>query len=493
MKAIVGVFALVLVCAGAIAAKDPQAAPAAPVRQLSLIDKVWTGDFDKMLERRMIRVLVPYSRTLYFSDKGRERGIAADLVREFEEYVNRKNGTGKRPLTVYIVPTTRDQLLQKVADGSGDIGVGNLTITAERQQTVDFAEQGHHHTVDEIVVTGAKAPPIASVDALSGMTVHVRRSSSYYGSLAALNERLGKQGKPEIKLRIVPDALEDEDMMEMANAGLIDVLVVDDWKAKIWAQVLPKVAVHDDIALHEGGHLGWAIRKDSPKLAAAIEEYFSKYARAHASYDYRLAQVLRRVKQMNDPTRSADWKRFQEILEIFDRYGKQYGFDPLMLAAQGYQQSQLDQSAKSRVGAIGVMQMMPDTGAEMRVGDIHLVESNIHAGAKYMDMLMTQYFPDAHLSEGNRPLFAFASYNAGPGNIARMRREADKRKLDPDKWFNNVEVVVAEKIGAETTTYVRNIYKYYVAYKLALEMQETQRKAREAVQGTDDWKSSPPQ
>src|SRR6185295_17756546 len=129
----------------------------------------------------------------------------------------------------------------------------------------------------------------------------------------------------------------------------------------------------------------------------------------------------------------------------------------------------LNQNAKSAVGAIGVMQLMPATGAEMKVGDIRLTESNIHAGTKYMDQLMTRYFPDANFSEGNRPLFAFASYNCGPGNIAKMRREAAKRGLDPDKWFNNVEIVTAEKIGIETTTYVRNIYKYYVAYRLTME------------------------
>jgi membrane-bound lytic murein transglycosylase MltF len=195
---------------------------------------------------------------------------------------------------------------------------------------------------------------------------------------------------------------------------------------------------------------------------------------------------MRRVKQIKDPTGSGDWKRFEEMQALFQRYGARYNFDPLMLAAQGYQESALDQSAHSRVGAIGVMQLMPDTGAEMKVGDIHVVEANIHAGTKYMDMLMSKYFPDAHFSEAVRPLFAFASYNAGPGNIARMRREAAKRQLDPDKWFNNVEIVVAEKIGAETTTYVRNIYKYYVAYKMITEAQDAQRRARESLTpGTD--------
>ena len=181
-----------------------------------------------------------------------------------------------------------------------------------------------------------------------------------------------------------------------------------------------------------------------------------------------------------------DWKRFEQLQALFRRYGEKYGFDPLMLIAQGYQESKLDQAARSHVGAVGVMQLMPATGAEMKVGDIHVVESNIHAGTKYLDQLMTRYFRDAQFSEGNRPLFAFAAYNAGPGNLAKMRREAGQRGLDPDKWFNNVELVVAEKIGAETTTYVRNIYKYYVTYKLILEMQETQRKARESVAPPQD-------
>ena len=152
-----------------------------------------------------------------------------------------------------------------------------------------------------------------------------------------------------------------------------------------------------------------------------------------------------------------------------------------MLAAQGYQESQLDQSARSHVGAIGIMQVMPATGAELKVGDIRIAEANVHAGAKYMDRLMTRYLPDATFDETNRTLFAFACYNAGPGNIARMRREAVKRGLDPNLWFNNVEVVTAEKIGLETTTYVRNIYKYYVAYRLLVDVQEAQEKARATV------------
>ena len=198
-------------------------------------------------------------------------------------------------------------------------------------------------------------------------------------------------------------------------------------------------------------------------------------------FNWRKQEYYKKIKQIHNSTGSAEAKRFRETLEFFKKYGEKYGFDPLMLAAQGYQESQLNQNAKSHVGAIGVMQLMPATGAEMKVGDIKVTEANVHAGSKYMDQLMTRYFRDANFHEANRSLFAFASYNAGPGRIASMRKEAAKRGLDPDKWFNHVEIVTAEKVGIETTTYVRNIFKYYTAYKLMLDLEETQKKAREAV------------
>jgi membrane-bound lytic murein transglycosylase MltF len=450
-------------------------------RQLNIAAKSWTGDFDKMVSRRMIRVLVPYSRTLYFNDKGRERGLTAELLRDFERYINQKHKTQKRPITVYIIPTTRDKLISGVAEGLGDIAAGNLTVTEDRLKLVDFVAPEGQKPNTEILVTGLKSPPISAVDDLAGKTVHVRKASSYFESLTALNDRFRKEGKPEVKLILVSDALEDEDLMEMLNAGLLELIVVDDWKAEMWAQILPKIKPRPEIALREGGKVGWAIRKDSPKLQEAINDFYKNFVKKQGVAEYRLKQHMRRVKQIRDSSATEDYKRFTETLALFEKYGEKYGFDPLMLAAQGYQESQLDQKARSHVGAIGIMQIMPQTGAELKVGDIQIAEHNVHAGAKYMEQLMEKYFPDANFSEGNRPLFAFASYNAGPGSISKMRKEAKKRGLDPDKWFNNVELVTAEKIGAETTTYVRNIYKYYVAYKLTLEAHEAARKAREGL------------
>ncbi len=467
----------------ALAAIAVTAVCGAQPRALAVANKTWTGDFDKMLERRMIRVYAPYSRSLFFNDKGRERGLSAELVRDFERWLNQKYAKqlGKRPLTIYIVPATRDKLIPDVVEGLADIAVGNITVTPEREKLVDLVSPISLRPIDEVLVTGPASPAIKALDDLSGKKVHVRPASSYYESLVAQNQRFEAAGKPAIELVLVPDALEDEDMLEMLNAGLIEAMVVDDWKAKMWAQVLPKVTVHYDVVLRDNGRVGWAIRKDSPKLAAEIEDFHKSWASKQGVIDYRLAQYMKRVKELKDPTGTGEWRRFRETLALFEKYGARYGFDPLMLAAQGYQESTLDQNAKSHVGAIGVMQIMPATGAQLGVGDIREIEPNIHGGAKYMDQLMAKYFPDANFSAGNRPLFAFASYNAGPGNISKMRKEAAKRGLDPDKWFNNVEVVTAEKIGMETTTYVRNIYKYYVAYKLMIEAHAAAQKAREKV------------
>jgi len=470
---------LCLAAAGALAQ-----APAGKSRGIATrLGGAFKEDFDGLLKRRGIRVAAPYSRSLYFNDKGRERGISADFVRDFERWINRKYAKqlAKRPITVVIRPTTRDKLLTQVADGLADIAVGNLTVTEERLKIVDFVSPEGLKPVNELVITGPKSPQIAAADDLSGKTVHVREASSYYESLVALNDRLKSARKPPANLVLVPDALEDEDMMEMLNVGLFEAIVVDDWKARMWAQVLPKLKVNDGAVVRTGGRIGWAIRKGSPKLAAELDEFYTKFVRKQGVVQSRLKQYYARIKQLKDPTGSADRKRFEDTVALFRKFGSQYHFDALMLAAQGYQESQLDQDAKSHVGAVGIMQLMPATGAELKVGDIHIAENNVHAGAKYMDQLMAKYLGDAHFDETNRTLFAFACYNAGPGNIARMRKEAQKRGLDPDKWLNNVELVTAEKIGAETTTYVRNIYKYYVAYQLMTEIGEAQKKAREAV------------
>ena len=480
----VAIAILALAAMQSAVAQQPQTKPKPEPREIPFANtlKPWKGDFDGMLALRRVRVLAAPSRTFFFNELGRERGYAADIVRAIEKQLNTTLATqlGKRPLTFVIIPTTREKLLTGVADGLGDIAV-NLGVTDTRKQSVDFLVAPDAQLLSEIVLTGPASPVINTVDDLAGKTVHVRPSSTYHESLVALSETFKKAGKPPINIVAVPDALEDEDMMEMLNLGLFEVMVGNDMIANMWAPVLPKMKIHKTIVLRKG-NMGWAIRKNSPLLQKAIMgAYVTAIQNTPKNLNDRLARYSGLVRQLQNPTGSEDYKRYVATIEVFKKYGAQYHFDPLMLAAQGYQESLLNQDARSPVGAIGIMQLMPATGKELNVGDVTIADSNVHAGAKYMDQLIGRELAGTQLDEVNRTLFAFAAYNCGPGNMAKLRKTAEARGLNPNVWFNNVEIVTAEKIGIETTLYVRNIYKYYVAYKLMADAQEAQKKAREAI------------
>ena len=448
----------VLVAVGAIGFGCAKKPASETTTTASTDSKGWTGDFDGMLERRNIRVLAPYSRSLFFVENGKEHGLTADLARDFETYLNQKHATelGGRPITITLIPTTRDKLLPDLVAGKGDIAGGNLTATATRMQTANFVAPTKQAPAEEVLVSGPGAPPVTTLDDLSGKKVNVRQASSYFESLSAINDKLSGE-KPAVQIATMPDALEDEDVLEMLNAGLFDFTVVDSWKAKLWAQVMPRIKVHEGIVLRSGGTIGWAIRKQSPKLQAEIEGFY-KVASGQGLIEARLANYRETLREISKSSTGPALNRFRQTLTLFRKYGKQYPFDPLMLAAQGFQESQLNQDAGSHGAAATGTQTPPAIGENL--------ERNVHAATKYIDQLMASHFPDAKFSEIDRTLFTFASYKAGADNISRMRQEAMRRGLDPNQWFNNVEVVTAEKLGMETTAYVRNILKYDVACKL---------------------------
>jgi membrane-bound lytic murein transglycosylase MltF len=469
---------LVLAAAVATFAAAPQAQrPNLPTDDMvALAQKPWIGDLDAMIKRRMIRVLVPPSKTHYFIDKGVQRGITYDALKLFEDELNRLHKTGNLRVHVVFIPTSRDQLQQALLEGHGDIVAANVTITGERQDLADFVTPTFTN-VKEVVITGPGAPAIASVDDLSGQTVHVRQISAYYQSLQALNNTLAQRNKPPVVVKLVPDTLEDEDVLEMVNAGLVKITVVDDHLANFWKQIFTAITVHNDVAVRTGGEIAMAVRKGSPQLKAQLDAFVKAHGKGTAFGNVTLRKYLQNVRYAKRATSDAEIAKFNRIVEFFQKYGDQYDVDWLLMAAQGYQESGLDQTVHSKVGAIGVMQVMPATGKDMKVGDISQLEPNIHAGVKYIRFVIDQYYKDEPMDRLNKALFAFASYNAGPGRLRQLRAEARRQGLDPNVWFNNVERVAAARIGRETVQYVSNIYKYYVAYQLAWAERES-RKAR---------------
>jgi len=452
----------------------------AAVTALQLETQAWKGDWDEIFERGTIRIVVPYSRTLFFNDRGSQMGLTADAIHEFQRWLNNKYKARRRPITVLPITTTRDRFFTKLRDGYAEIAAGNLTITEARLKQFDFSDPIREN-ISELVVMNKAEPPLSSLDQLAGREVHVRKTSSYYDSLVGLNERFQQANKPRMKLTLVPDELEDEDMMEMVGTGLLRIIVVDDWKANLWATIIPNIQPWPELALRTGAKTGWAMRKDTPKLKAIVNEFIANQLKGTRTAAARLANYQRRFKSLRNATAAAEWKKFEETIAFFKKYGDQYGFDHLMLAAQGYQESRLDQRARSAVGAIGIMQVMPATAKDLGVGDITKTEPNVHGGTKYMRRLFDEYFKGSDFDEQNRTLFAFASYNAGAARIAKLRVEAKDQGLDPNKWFNNVEIIASKRIGQETVQYVRNIYKYYTAYRLQSDTLAAQNVARRRI------------
>lgn len=458
-----------------------------PREQLTIVPeeamKPMTGDLDGMIKRGTIRVLTVYSKTFYFVNKGVQRGATYDLFRVFEQDLNKGLAKEKKQkhlkVRVVFVPVARGDLLATLAAGKGDIAASNLTITAERQKLVDFSTPVYRN-VSELVVSGPASPVVSSVDDLAGKMVFVRKSSSYYESLVALNQRFAAENRPVVIIKEAPEELEDEDLIEMVSAGLIPLILVDKHKADLWKQIFPNITVHDAVAVRTGGDIAWAIRKGSPQLKAAVDTFVARHAQGTTAGNTILKRYLKSAKYVKDAASESEREKFLALIQHFEKYGDTYDVDWLLMAAQGYQESQLNQAARSKVGAIGVMQVMPATGKELGVGDITDVDANIHAGIKYMRWIIDQYYAKEPMTNLDKALFAFASYNAGAGRISRLRKEAAKRGLDPNIWFHNVEYVAADKIGAETVTYVGNIYKYFIAYHLILEARaESERAARQ--------------
>jgi membrane-bound lytic murein transglycosylase MltF len=434
----------------------------------------WHGDLDGMVERRLVRVLTVFNPMLYFLDGADQRGIVYEAARELEKSLNREHRRGRLGVSVILIPVTRDALIPALLDGRGDIAAANLTVTPERLEVVDFSEPVLRD-VSEIVVTGPSAPPaLRTLEDLAGLDLRLRRSSSYWASVEGLNASLSTAGKPPVRLIPVSDWIEDHGLLELVHTGVLPMTVVDSHKARFWAQFFGDLRVREDLAVREGGEIAWAFRKSSPKLAEAINAFVRKHRKGTLFGNVLFKRYLEDNRWVADTLDSQGELRFHEMADLFRKYAEQYDLDWLLIAAQAYQESRLDQSLRSRAGAVGVMQLMPATARAVGFADVTGVDDNVHAGVKYLRHVMDEYFADEDLDPAQRQLLALAAYNAGPTRVRQLRRKAEPAGLDPDVWFQNVEVLAARHVSAEPVRYVSNIVKYYVAYHMIAQQMEAQ-------------------
>jgi membrane-bound lytic murein transglycosylase MltF len=438
-----------------------------------------TGDWDELKKSSVLRLLVLYNKTGFFYDKGRPRGVVPDVADELEVYLNKKLKTGAKKFKVVFIPVTPAQLEKDLNEGYGDIIASVVAVTPEREKRVDFSIP-IISGLKLVVVSGKDVPQISSVDDLSGKEIYVNRASLAYDRLQEQNQKFKQAGKPEIVVKESDPNLTEEDLLEMTNAGVTPATVAYDYRADLWSTVLPNIVVNKNFALVNVDNAAWAMRKNSPQLKALMDEFLKTHRQGTVFGRVMFSKYIANKKFIKNATSQEEIKRFKSYVEYFKKYGAEYNFDYLMLAAQGYQESMLQQNKVSPRGAVGVMQVLPKYAAAhpINIPNVRNAESNIHAGTKMLAQITKTYFNDPAISPVDKTLFTFASYNAGQNRIVRLRKEAAKQGLDPNKWFGNVELMVAKDIGQETVQYVANIYKYYVAYKMALAQQQVREAAK---------------
>ena len=446
-----------------------------PQADSPFIDKIvqesFFGDYDEMLERRLIRVLVTTNKTNFFINQASQSGITYEFFKEFEKQINEFIKSKHLKVHVVFIPVARDELIPALNKGRGDVAAASLTITEARSVLADFTDPLASN-INEVIVTSMDMPTIQTLDELSGKKIVVHRSSSYYEHLLQLNNRLVEAGKGPIDIELAAEYLEDEDLLEMVNANLIPMIVVDDYLAQFWSQVLDNIKLHTDANIHRDGKIAWMIRKNSPMFKQVLDDFIKEHKIGTLFGNIMKKRYFQNTGNAMRAFSTQDTQRFKQAADLFQKYSAEFEFDWLMIAALSYQESRIDQSVVSPAGAVGVMQVLPSSAAgdPINITNIDDIENNIHAGVKYLRWIFDQYFrDDPHVDELNKMLLTFASYNAGPAKVARLRKEANEMGLNPNIWFNNVEVSAAKIIGRETVQYVSNIYKYYFAYLLISE------------------------
>ncbi|MDB2407586.1 transglycosylase SLT domain-containing protein [Jannaschia sp.] len=440
-----------------------------------------TGGLDAIRERGFLRMAVAPDPLMIAYDGERALGIAMEIARELELFMADRPDASATPTVVVPTPMPRRAIADNVDDGLTDFST--LTVTQAEEDPELTYTRPLIEGVNDVVVLGEGVNGVEEIDDLAGLPIYLSEDGRYARNAQGLNDRRVALGKPPLDLRFVDGRLDDYDLIEMVEIGLIPATIATDFKARFWQTVYPSIVVRDDMPLTRDARIAWVLRADNPELADVLNG-FAEIARKGTLLGN---IVLQRYAS------SAEWienigaddaqSRLDEVAPVIAHYAERYGFDADLLMAQAYQESRLDQTRRSHVGAIGVMQVMPTTAADPVVGipDVTALEENVHAGVKYLRWLRDTFFDDPAIDPLDQSLLAFAAYNAGPGGVRRAQRTAHEMGLDPHVWFENVEVAIQRSVSREPAIYVRNIFKYYVSYRLLADLRAEAETVRGAL------------
>ncbi|MFD1678876.1 transglycosylase SLT domain-containing protein [Pseudomonas rhodesiae] len=418
-------------------------------------------DLAEIRSSRTLRVLVNQSRNSSGEVQGQAIGVEYHRLRAFEQYLNGHARDGQE-INLKIIPKAKDQLLAALARGEGDlVAPGELLDINTAHKIV---------TSDPIIsdvplwLVGVKGERrFTRLEQLSGRTLALTTGSAAADAVSQVNQKLALHKQPPIKVEWVDPTLAVEDVLEMVQAGIFHLTIVEKPIAERWSKILPKLRFDKQVAITSLGDEFWFVRQDASILRASIDRFLKTY-RTPADRDVAFQRIYRRLYQVRNPLARIDRQRLEKLRPVLQKHAEEQGMDWLNLAALAFKESALDPSARNSGGPTGLMQITPSAAQRVGVNNIETLDSNVQASARYLTMIRRKFFASPKLNERERMAFVLAAYNMGPERVQGMRTEAKRRGLNPNQWFFQVERIAMEQVGMSAVGYVNSVNKYYLAF-----------------------------
>ena len=418
-------------------------------------------DLAQIRSSQVLRVLVNQSRNSSGEVQGQDIGVEYHRLRAFERYLNGHARDGQE-ITLKIIPKSKDQLLGALSRGEGDIVAPGELIDFKPGRAISPSDP----IIDDVplMLVGMKGERrFTRFEQLSGRTVALTTGSAAGASVNLINQKLALRKLPPVKIEWVDPTLAVEDVLEMVQAGIFHLTIVEQPIAERWATLMPKLRFDRKVLVNEPEAIRWYVRRDASMLHASIDRFLAGY-KVPADQDVAFERVYRRLYRVHYPLARADRQKLEKLRPVLQKHARQQGMDWLNLAALAFKESTLDPNAKGMGGATGLLQITPSAAQRVGVNNIQNVDNNVQAGARYLALIRRKFFSSPKLNERERMAFVLAAYNMGPERVQGMRAEARRRGLNPDQWFFQVERIAMEQVGMGAVSYVNSVNKYYLAF-----------------------------
>lgn len=418
-------------------------------------------DLEQIRSSKVLRVLVNQSRNSSGEVKGEPVGIEYYRLRSFEHYLNARLEDGQR-IELKIIPRAKEQLLGALQRGEGDLAApGELldpSVVGHVGESAPVRDQV------ALILVGRKGERrFSRPEQLSGRTVALTSASAAGAAIAQINQRLALRKRPPIKIEWVDSTLAVEDVLEMVQAGIYPLTVVEQPIAQRWARVMPRLRLDTRVQLGKPQPMRWYVRKDATLLLGAVDRFLQGY-RAPGNQDAAFERIYRHQYRVHNPLARKDRQRLASLRPVLQKHGQAQQIDWLNLAALAFKESTLNPAARGTGGAHGLMQITPAAAQRVGVSNTATVDGNVQASARYLALIRRMFFASPKINERERMAFTLAAYNLGPERVQAMRAEARRRGLNGNQWFFQTERIAMEQVGMGPVNFVNSVNKYFLAF-----------------------------